>query len=500
ESRTTEVSSIGEMLGSREIAERTVEKIGVDELLKPRTWLDDQIIDLKSRLPKRAAKSFGDLSPEETAAQIDREDAIRLVQKSLQIGVPRDGYTISVSAKFTDPLIARDIAQTVMDEYGQYHVQAHRAEGSFEFFETQLESSRKKSAETELAFQNAKNDTGWMSTEASEKALAERVVTLETALADTNSKLAEAQSKSQQLSELLGSVDQWVPTEITNGMANAASDEMRGTLYELQIKQSEEMAKLAPNHPRYRVLREKMNSSEALVKRQDDARAESSEAINPVHQELQTAYTTSVAEAAGLKARMSSLASTLQEVKSEIKRLNTDAATLSQLEIAADIAKRDYIEHSRRYDEARITHELDSENLSDVSVIQDASLNLKKASPSRALLAIVGGMLGLSLGLLQAFLRDTGPTTSGEFATEGRFADGTALPGGGRFQRDLTPASVGSGNIEQGVPAQGTPAQEPVADQPGSEERVAALVGSANHARAHEGTPGNVNTGATLPR
>ena len=45
--------------------------------------------------------------------------------------------------------------------------------------------------------------------------------------------------------------------------------------------------------------------------------------------------------------------------------------------------------------------------MSDVSVIQDASLNLKKVGPPRALLACVGACLGLVLGLLQAIVRDT---------------------------------------------------------------------------------------------
>jgi len=407
ESRISEVVSIGEMIRSREIARRVAEQIGVDEILKPRTWIDRSMVRLREKLPESEA-TWGDMTAEECRRQLVQEQAIEKIQHSLSIGMHRNGYTVSVGAKSTDPILARQITQAVMDQYGRYHVEAHRADGSFEFFQELVEASRRKAAAAQQALQKSKSELGWMSPETAEKTLGERVVSLEVALHETAGQLAQAESKATELATLIASVDQWVPVEITSGIANEAADEMRGQLYELQVEDSDAMAKIMPNHPRYRMLREKLNSSSEIVKLEDADREERREAINPVFQELQTTYTATLAEAAGLKSRHDALTQGLAEARAEVKRLNSEAAGLAELAWAADIAQRDYLEHTRRFDEARITHDLDTENLSDVSVIQDASLNLKKSSPSRALLAIIGAMLGLSLGLLQAILRGSG--------------------------------------------------------------------------------------------
>jgi len=411
ESRTTEVVSVGKMIGSREIAERTVDQIGVEELMKPRTWIDRTMLQLQEKLPKKA-RSFGEMSAEEVENQIQREEAIRKVQSSLSIDVPRNGYTISVSAKAADPILAQSIARAVMDEYGRYHVEAHRANGSLEFFDKQNEVSRSKAAAAQVALQRAKNELGWMSPENAEHALRDRVISLEITLDETEGKLAEAQSRSEELNKLLGGVKEWIPMEVTTGVENKAHDDMRGQLFDLEVQENESLARIGPKHPRYRMIQEQVDSSSGILADQQKERELRREAVNPVHQELLTSLTAARAELAGLKSQRDSLQRALGDTREEIRRLNSDAAKLAELDWAAKIAERDYLEHSRRYDEARITHELDTENLSDVSIIQEASLNLKKASPSRALLAVIGAMLGLSLGLLQAVLRTSAPVPS----------------------------------------------------------------------------------------
>ncbi|WP_197136223.1 GumC family protein [Crateriforma conspicua] len=411
ESRTSEVVSIAEMLGSREIAERIVQQLGADTLLQPRTWIDRSIARLRGAMPSKGGGTWGDMTAEQCQAQVDLENAVRKVHESLQISMPRDAYTVSVGAKFSDPIVAQQIAQAAMDQYALYHVEAHRATGSFEFFEQQVQNSREKAAKAQQNLQSAKNELGWLNPDTAEKTLSERFVNVEVAMDETSGQLAEAERTVIELAKQLDTVDQWIPVEKTSGVASKSADDMRTQLYDLQVQQNDELAKIMPSHPRYRMLKEKMEANSKIVDGEEKGREVSREAINPVFQDLQTAHSAAIAKAAGLKAKHAALESELTQIREDVERLNRDSARLNELAWEAKIAERDYLEHTRRYDEARITHDLDRENLSDVSIVQDASLNLKKSSPSRALLAIVGAFLGLSLGLLQAFLRDTGDAT-----------------------------------------------------------------------------------------
>ena len=131
------------MVGSREIAERAVDRVGVETVNQPRNWIEQSVEDaaafmksdhaLVSWIPKTADKTAGDLTPEQYEAQIEREKAIKAVQKAIEVKVAKNAYTVTVGGKEDDPILIQSIVQAVMDEFGSYHVDAHRVKGSENF-------------------------------------------------------------------------------------------------------------------------------------------------------------------------------------------------------------------------------------------------------------------------------------------------------------------------------------------------------------------------------
>nr|WP_306796971.1 exopolysaccharide biosynthesis protein [Rhodopirellula sp. JC740] len=423
ESRTAEVVSIGEMIGSREIAERAVDKIGVEQINQPRTWMDQAAKDVEeflasdhalvSWLPKSEGKTVGELTAEQYEAQLEREQAIKKVSKAINVEIAKNGYTVAVAGKGDDPLLIQSIVQAVMDEYGRYHVQAHSVEGSESFFEKRAQESRDAALTARRTLQETRNEMGWLSAASAEETLRKRIIDLEAKLSTADSELAEAISQAEELRRQLDGTEEWVPVEVTLGIANAAGDQMRSQLYDVQIKDGEELARVSPNHPRYKLLQDKMQQSAQLAESERDEREERREAINPVYQELETQFQTVRAKAVGLQSRRDAINDRLASTQSDLKRLNADSTRLAELTWEAELAEETYRDHARSLEEARVNSELDELQMSDVSVIQDATLNLKKSGPMRGLLSVVGLLLGLSLGLLQAILRDSPVTSTG---------------------------------------------------------------------------------------
>jgi uncharacterized protein involved in exopolysaccharide biosynthesis len=423
ESRTAEVVSIGEMIGSREIAERAVKRIGVEKINEPRTWIDRGLNDfqaflksdhpLVSWLPQSEGKTVGELSPEQYQTQLDREQAIKKVSKAINVQIAKNGYTVAVNGKGDDPLLVQSIVQAVMDEYGRYHVEAHSVDGSESFFEKRAKQSREEALATRRALQETRNEMGWLSAASAEETLRERIIDLEMKLNTADSELAEAISQAEELRRQLDGTKEWVPVEVTLGIANAAGDQMRSQLYDVQIQDGEELARVSPNHPRYKLLQEKMQQSAQLANAEREDREERREAINPVYQELETQFQTVRAKAVGLKSRRDAVKERLAATQLDLQRLNGDATRLAELTWEAELAEEIYRDHARSLEEARKNTALDDLQMSDVSVIQDATLNLKKSGPMRGLLSVVGLLLGLSLGLLQAILRDSPVSSTG---------------------------------------------------------------------------------------
>ncbi len=428
ESRKSEVISVARMLGSREIAERVVENVGVEKISKPRTWIERSISTLTGLIP-----SGGSSKDAEYEAQVGREEAIKRIHEWVDISVPKDTYTVSVFGEGSDPRLVREIIQTLMDEYQRFHVEAHRADGSLEFFEKQVTQSRDIAMATQKQLQNTKAEMGWLSVDATEKTLSERISSLELSRDNAQSAFAEADSHARALKERLSQIDQWIPTSITKGIASKAGEDMRTALYQSQIQSSEAMAKLKPSHPKYRLVQKTMAESQDIFDDEKQDREQTLEAINPVYQKLQSEYEATLAKSAGLKARYETLASSVDHANADMVRLNRDAVKLAELKWQTDVAEKNFLAHSKSLEEARISAALDSQELSDVSIIQPASLNLKKTGPPRLALLVMAGILGLLAAAFQAILRhESFRNWTGDFSppARGGSPQGNPIPAG----------------------------------------------------------------------
>jgi uncharacterized protein involved in exopolysaccharide biosynthesis len=410
--------SISQMLNSREIMDRVVRSVGADEINRPRNWVEHaSCIFTKTTSDKRSSPKSASVdtsgstdnsdSPSiDVAGQLAHEEAVERVFESLTIGVPKDSYTISVLAKGSDPMLVQKIVQAIMDEYGSLHVAAHQSTGALDFFEKQCQQSRDDALGAVTDLQKAREQMGWMSTKSAEKLLQERMVELELSLDQAESNLADAESRTKALERRLTGIEPWVPME-TMQVANEAADLMRSQLYEAQLENGEKLAKLTSSHPRYKLLQKKINSGTQIVDSVGKDREQSTKAINPVRVELETQHEVALAKAAGLRSRRDSIQESLSAAKADAKRLINDTVTLSELAWKADIAEKVYLDHSKSLESTRVIHELDQREMSDMSVIQNASLNLKKVGPPRGLLVGLSGLLGLCLGVLQALVRDS---------------------------------------------------------------------------------------------
>jgi len=298
--------------------------------------------------------------------------------------------------------------------------------------------------------QSARSAMGWASVDSAETALRERIVQLEIALDQAQGSHAEALQRSETLQELLAETEPWIPTEVTRGVANAASDSMRTRLYGEQVDESEALAKLRPDHPRYRLLQEKMSRSREIADEEKPDRELTREAVNPVRQQLESELSLATASASGLESRCRSLSESLSRARNSLLELNEDAIELAELRWQADISEATLMDHARSLEEARVLDELDQKHMTDVTVIQDASLNLKKVGPPRTKLAGVGLVFAFAVGLLQALLRQPPRRPSEPAGTAGRRIDPVddALPAPVHSQPDAGAAPVASAELD----------------------------------------------------
>jgi polysaccharide biosynthesis protein PslE len=459
ESRSSEVASILEMLNGREIADRVVKDVGAREINHPRTWVErlTQNLSRKTTAPENSS-----LERTEYDQQIAHEEAVSRVRNSVGVTIPKVGYTVSVGATTPDAHLSQRLVQSYLDNYGDIYVEAHQANGSLSFFEKQTEACRSEAIAAQEALQNARTETGWMSLDLSEKSLQSRILELELALDQSQSQLADAEAHSRELKYQLDATDRWVATEVTS-VANQAADGMKTALLDYQMKDSEKLSRVTPGHPRYRILQDKLEQGEKLVDGEKEAREETVEALNPIYLTTQAEYQKYAAKAVGLESRRDALLANLEDARADLKRLNQDSIKLADLDWTAKISEKNFLTQSERLESARITSELDRQKMSDVSVIQNASLNLKKVGPKRFMLGTLALFGAFGLGVAQAIVRAPANLQRSTRRASGRRKpqvtissddDASQTSGSWRFDHQLEPeaqAALGTATARKAV-------------------------------------------------
>lgn len=157
-----------------------------------------------------------------------------------------------------------------------------------------------------------------------------------------------------------------------------------------------------PGHPLLSAIREQVQEAEGTLAKQQRRRTESTDDVNPVHQQLKLDYAQQQAVAAGLQARLLKLEEQERTVHADIRKLNGHEIKIAQLQREVTLVERNYFTYSESMEQARVDQELANERISNVNLVQRATLQEKPVSPSKVLVAVFGMLSGVtgSIGML----------------------------------------------------------------------------------------------------
>lgn len=411
ETRLSQVSSVKEMLQGRALAEQVVQRVGADRILEPHGIVEQtfqRAIAQISALIGRgggAAAGEGDLSPEEAREHLKQEEAIAKLQDNLLFTTTKNAYTIDVRMRSGSPYLSRDLLAALIDLYQDYHVQAYHSTGTLSFFETQTDQSYQAAVESREKVRQAKNTMGVIEIEAARVALREQLSQVNRDLAQTESDLAATSSEVKRYESELAGVPERIQSEKITGITSNTGDGMRQQLYQLEVQAKELASKLQEDHPQMKAIRDQLAAATKIAELERKEQPQNREAINPVYQQLEVAYRTNLVREAGLRAKHKSLLEQLDLLNQEIVELNKNELELTKLTWEATLAENVYLQNAQNRDKAQLLDALDREGLSEISVVQPASLQLKKSSPKRGLLLVAAAMLACGLAVLQAITR-----------------------------------------------------------------------------------------------
>lgn len=404
ETREFEINSILEVLKSREIAEQLVDEFGADVILSGVLPDDPDSADSSSLVGNLVGAVLDSLRQFNDGRNVSsRERATRRLLKSISVTSPKKTAVIQIEHEAKTPEMAHRVLSRLLEIFQQEHVRINRTVGSYDFLDSQRDLLEKQVLEAQEEMRSAKNRMGLVSIEGSRRQLQDEIASVSQQIINANAELKAAESKMASLQTSFVVLPDRLDTEDTTGLPNEATDGMRETLYQLQIREKELAAKYTGSHPLLSQIQKQLAEAETVYDLQGKERQQKISAVHPAKQQLELLYLTEKAAVASQLGRIESLEARTRAAREELLALNQNEIFITQLQRKIDLSEQSLRSYSDRLEQSRLDRDLQSQGISNVNILQPATYLEKPVSPPRLLIIVAGiffatiGGLGVSL-------------------------------------------------------------------------------------------------------
>ncbi len=381
ESRETEINSEIEVLKSRELAERVVDTIGVDRILG-------------------TTRANAGLSLSRYDSLKARDKAILRIIKNLDVDLVKKTNIISVAFLANDPQTAHDVVDNLIRFYQEKHMAIYRPSTSYTFIEQQQDTVKNEMKAAEDSLNILKNSSGIVSVPEQQTSILARLSELQMEYGKVRVELAASQARVNNLQKTMENIPQIMARHKMGGVPLSSNEVLRTRINELRVQQLDLLTKYNDKNRRVQDLKQQITQASALLDT-EDLNNNSSNAMRQMQFDLLTEQS----NLAAYKARESNLQSMITQARDEMETFNNNSVTVARLQRQLEIDQDNYRKYSEHLEQARIDSGLKNEKLSNISIIQEATLPFKSTVTMRRIYNILFGIFfGLFGGLAMAFI------------------------------------------------------------------------------------------------
>ncbi len=359
----------------------------------PANDIGTQMAMIKSfTLMERVAKRLGlipkELTSEQIRARPDLMDQVLKIKGAISASQEEDSSIINITATASSPEFARDLAQTVAEEYSKFNVEEknRRVLDAKAFIQQQLVvvGDRLKKAENALRAFRKKHK---MPTAGERNITAKIVASLEKDYRENVSRLNDLNFVLQQLRSVVKKPT-WDFQAITAaGSVSPYFDDLNKRLVEMALKRTELSTNYTDEHPQIIELREQAQDILAAM-------------VAEVEKQVMLT-----------KRRMREILEDIEKTQGRIKGMPDLSLDLERLERAVRLNEALFNQLEEKYQEVLIK---EAEKVQEVTIVRPAFLSPNRINPVRSMqTAIAGFVLGLVLGLIISLLMEAMDTSVG---------------------------------------------------------------------------------------
>lgn len=369
-------------------------------LMESRMVLDKVIAELGLRDDK------GELLP----AKALREKHIS-ISSTADTGLSTaDTGLIRITVQYPDPVLARDIANKVVEVFTRENQRINNADlnSAIDFVNRQLATVQEELTKLEGELLQYKEESGLIMPSEYGATLLRRLTELESRKAEAELALREARILLNESRKYLAAEEESIVSSQTisrNPIVSANKERLIG----LEIELAGLMGIYTEKHPRVQEVKEKIAEVEkVLADNVEEIISSRTETLNPIHRALKERIIQLETTVISTEARISALAEGIREQEEKLKELPARELDLVRLERETRIAENIYLILMERREELQIQEAMQT---SDLVVIDPAIVNEVPVKPRKffnmAIAVILAGMLAVFIIFLQEYLDTT---------------------------------------------------------------------------------------------
>jgi uncharacterized protein involved in exopolysaccharide biosynthesis len=311
---------------------------------------------------------------------------------------------IEVSFQHEDPQTAAVVVNTLVRFYKEKHLEVN-SDPQSSFLETQLAEYDQKLKQSETNMERFKQDNRVYSLDEQRSLLLKQRVELDTELKKAGNAVDEYRKKlaslKSQMMDIAKNKGRYTQTERDRIIIEA-----RAKLLDLQLKEQDLLQKYKESNRLVRNVRKEKELVAGFLGQQENDIANKVTTGNPVYQEAEKEAIKTQADVEAQVAKATTLKVQLAQIDNEIQSLDQKDKKIQELKREVTNNDKNYRTYVDKLEEARVSDDMNTKKMANVSVIQAATVPAKPIKPRTLLNILLGIILGAVSGIGYAFLSE----------------------------------------------------------------------------------------------
>lgn len=325
------------------------------------------------------------------------------LEKNFTVTHATGSSVMEISFTWNDPQVAQNVVKSWIDKYQEERTRTLGRKSLYSFYEGESKATQQRIMDTKKHIQALLDQLGAVSITERLNDVSRNLNDLKGERLNTLRSIASTQAGLDVLKQQMNGI----PKEISIARELARNPDREDLSQRINTKQIEKQELLrtfkddAPPvlaiNTAISNLQALMNSETATVQRSQNM------ALNPIYTRLQNSYADQAASLNRLKSQAAQQQTQLAKLESDRNQAVGLEPELSQLQLELDAGEKSFALYSDSLEKARIDRELDASQISNIAVVEPATLNPSRVFPKSLLMLLFAIPISLAVGLLALY-------------------------------------------------------------------------------------------------